>query len=91
MASQDGHLEVVRLLLESGAKDLPHKVIRLTNFNLCLSAEHRIVVWFCVTLLCAYPGPSISSAVSRHMCRVHLLQARLLTSAPICIEGLVLQ
>ncbi|CAI8044974.1 hypothetical protein GBAR_LOCUS24895, partial [Geodia barretti] len=45
-------------------------------------------MWLCVTLLCAYPAwprPSISSAVSRHMCRVHLLQARLLTSAPICI------
>ena len=26
---RNGHLEVVRLLLESGAKDLPHKVIRL--------------------------------------------------------------
>ena len=89
MASFKGHLEVVRLLLESGAKDLPYKVIRLTNFNLCLSAEHRIVMWLCVTLLYAYPawpGPSISSAVSRHMCRVHLLQARLLTSAPFALR-----
>jgi ankyrin repeat protein len=43
MASYNGHLEVVRLLLESGAKDLPYKDGR-TAMSVARAKGHQQIV-----------------------------------------------
>ena len=48
MASQNGHEDVVRLLLQSGAQDLPAKVQEKITHQITVSCVYMyLVLWLC--------------------------------------------
>ena len=62
MASQEGHEEVVRLLLQSGAQDLPAKVQQKVTHQITESG-----VYIC-TCYCSY----VESVMPCKSCSIHV-------------------
>ena len=43
MASQNGHEKIVRQLLQSGARDIPNKVGKMSSFQQCIYIETCVI------------------------------------------------